>query len=291
MILDRLSLRHYFGLGSGVLVILLALMILAPKSSDFLKPLVALGVAIILFPFWIDFLRSNSRQREIEEKFLEFVRALTGNVKSGTPIPKAIKEAAESNYASLTPHIKKLSRQIEWGIPFNEALYKFAKSTKNDIIRRSVGIIIEAEKSGGNIEDVMAGVTKSVVQIKKIKDERRSNAFTHLIQGYLVFFIFIGIMVVLQLFLLPKLSDVSGDVLTGVTFTGDISSLGTEEVTTKGIAIDFETLFISLILIQGFFTGLMIGKFSEGTLKAGVRHSFILALLGYMIFTISIGVF
>jgi len=290
MIMDRITIRHYLGLGSGIVVILLALLILAPKSSDFLKPLLALGVATMLFPFWIDLLRNNSRQREIEEKFLEFVRSLTGNVRSGTPIPKAIKEASETNYASLTPYIKKLSHQIEWGIPFNEALYKFAKSTKNDIIRRSVAIIIEAEKSGGNIEDVMEGVTTSVVQIKKIKDERRANAFPHLIQGYLVFFIFIGIMIVLQLFLLPKLSDVSGDVLTGITFTGDITSMAEGE-TTQGIAINFETLFISLILIQGFFTGLMIGKFSEGNIKSGVRHSFILALLGYMIFTIAIGVF
>ena len=180
--------------------------------------------------------------------------------------------------------------QIEWGIPFSEALSKFAKSTNNDIIRRSVAIIIEAEKSGGNIEEVMEGVTTSVVQIKKIKDERRANAFTHLIQGYLVFFIFIGIMIILQLFLLPRLSEVSGDVLTGITFQGDISELDVKD-TIEGISINFETLFISLILIQGFFAGLMIGKFSEGNIKFGIRHSFILALLGYMIFTIAVGIF
>ncbi len=290
MNISAFNIRHYFGIGGGLIIVLISFLLLAPKGSGFLKPLVALGIAIVLLPFWIDLLRSNSRQREIEEKFLEFVRSITGNVRSGTPIPKAIKEASESNYGSLTPYIKKLYYQIEWGIPFSEALSKFAKSTNNDIIRRSVAIIIEAEKSGGNIEEVMEGVTTSVVQIKKIKDERRANAFTHLIQGYLVFFIFIGIMIILQLFLLPRLSEVSGDVLTGITFQGDISELDVKD-TIEGISINFETLFISLILIQGFFAGLMIGKFSEGNIKFGIRHSFILALLGYMIFTIAVGIF
>ena len=287
--MDGLTIRHYFGLGFGIIIVLLSLLLLTPSSSAFLKPLIALGLAIMLFPFWIDLLKRNSRQKEIEEKFLEFVRSITSNVRSGTPIPKAIKEASETNYGKLTPHVKKLSHQIEWGIPFNEALYKFSRSTKNDIIRRSVAIMIEAEKSGGNIEEVMEGVTTSVVQIKKIRDERRANAFTHLVQGYLVFFIFIGIMIILQLFLLPKLSDVSGDVLAGITFKGDISNLDVGD-TVAGISINFETLFISLILIQGFFSGLMIGKFSEGSIRYGIRHSFIMALLGYLIFTIAIGI-
>ena len=49
-------------------------------------------------------------------------------------------------------------------------------------------------------------------------------------------------------------------------------------------------VFIWLILIQGFFAGVMIGKFSEGELKAGLKHSLILMIVGYIVFTFVGGV-
>jgi archaeal flagellar protein FlaJ len=284
-----LKLGHFIGLSLGALTILISLLIFLPQDSGLFKPLIAFGIALMVLPFWIDMLRENSRQKQIEEKFLEFVRSITGNVKAGIPIPKSIMESSESNYGALSPYVRKLAHQIEWGIPFKEALQRFAKNTRNKVIRRSVSVITEAEQSGGNIQDVLEGVTSSVVQIKKIRDERRANSFAQLIQGYLVFFIFIGIMVVLQLYLLPQLGDVGGDVFAGLTFGGDINSVNVDEEAAR--SINFETLFISLILIQGFFTGLMVGKFSEGSIKYGVRHSFILMLVGYMIFTVAVGLF
>jgi len=286
----ELKIGHYVGIGLGLCVLILALLILLPQDSKFTNPVIAAGVAIILFPFWLDFLRENSRHREIEEKFLELVRSITSNVKAGTPIPKATIEAADSNYGALDPYIKKLKHQIEWGIPFREALIRFAKNTENKVITRSVSIIIEAEQSGGNIQDVLEGVTSSVVQIKKIRDERRSNSFSQVIQGYLVFFIFIAIMVVLQVFLLPQLADVSGEVLSGLTFDGGLTEADLDSETLP-ISVEFENIFIFLILIQGFFAGLMVGKFSEGSIKYGVRHSFILMLIGYLVFTLAAGIF
>ena len=40
-----------------------------------------------------------------------------------------------------------------------------------------------------------------------------------------------------------------------------------------------------MILIQGFFSGLMIGKFSEGSIKYGVKHSLALVVVALLIIT------
>jgi len=37
-----------------------------------------------------------------------------------------------------------------------------------------------------------------------------------------------------------------------------------------------------LLLVQGFFSGLAVGKLAEGTLKAGVKHSFALMILSFL---------
>ena len=43
--------------------------------------------------------------------------------------------------------------------------------------------------------------------------------------------------------------------------------------------------FFYLLLVQGFFAGLVIGKLSEGNIKAGLKHSFILVVLAILIST------
>jgi hypothetical protein len=40
-----------------------------------------------------------------------------------------------------------------------------------------------------------------------------------------------------------------------------------------------------LLLFQGFFAGLVIGKISEGTIKSGLKHSFVLVAVALLIST------
>lgn len=235
--------------------------------------------------FFIDFLNENKRQKELELKFLEFVRSLVETVKSGIPVPAAVVDISEANYGALTPYIKKLAHQIEWGYPLHDAFIIFAEDTKNKIIKKSVAIVIQAERSGGDMSMVLQAVTNSVVEIKKIKEERRTGAYSQIVQGYIIFFIFIITMLVLQKFLLPKLSDLGTEVMSGLSGTlPGIGSVGAAST------LDFGSIFIGLILIQGFFAGLMIGKFSEGELTSGLKHSAIMMVLGYVVITTVIGI-
>ena len=42
-------------------------------------------------------------------------------------------------------------------------------------------------------------------------------------------------------------------------------------------------LSLSFLLIQGFFSGLIIGKLAEGNAKAGIKHSFALMLASFLV--------
>jgi len=282
----RLEPRHQIGIVVGIIILILDFLFLFRVGSRWFKPLLAVGIVIGIFQFWLDALNQTKIEREKEEKFLEFVRSLSDSVKSGIPIPKAIIEVSDADYGALSKHVKKLANQISWGIPMKQALNNFSKETENSLIKKSISIVIEAERSGGNITDVLEAITASVLQIKKIKEDRRANTFSQMVQGYFVFFIFVGIMVVLQVFLLPQLGDISGAILTGVG--GGVTALaGTQ--TGASSFLDFNTVFTFLIVIQGFFAGLLIGKFSEDSLKSGLKHSLILMVVGYLIFTTFVG--
>jgi flagellar protein FlaJ len=46
--------------------------------------------------------------------------------------------------------------------------------------------------------------------------------------------------------------------------------------------LDLERVFLHLTLIQGFFGGLVAGKMGEGSITAGLKHSLIMMLMGYV---------
>lgn len=227
-----------------------------------------------------DFLKEMKYQRRVEEKFVDFSRDLESAVKSGISIPSAILQASQKDYSELTPFIKKLANQIKLGIPIHKALVTFAENTKNVVIRRSIAIVIEAEASGGDIDNVLKSVTDAMVSVKKLKEERKSSTYGQVVQGYIVYFVFIGIMLVLQLKLFPQLAAAGAA-------TGDMNLMGAAAGAAE--AVNLDTIFFSLVMIQGLFAGLLIGKFSEGTIKSGIIHSVVLCVLAALAVTTAKG--
>ena len=200
----KLKTKHYVSLGFASVVIILDFILFfkfiggfGPKDWYF-SPIIVIAALVGGLPFIKDFMAENKRQKELETKFLEFVRTLVETVKSGIPLPQAIYKMSGSDFGSLTPYIKKLANRTEWGIPAREALIMFADDTGNDVIKRSIEVVVVAERSGGSIEDVLESVTDSVLQVKKLKDERKESVYTQVIQGYIVYFVFLGIMLMLQ---------------------------------------------------------------------------------------------
>jgi flagellar protein FlaJ len=53
-------------------------------------------------------------------------------------------------------------------------------------------------------------------------------------------------------------------------------------VTQTSSPTDLERTFLHMTLIQGFFGGLVAGKMSEGSVYAGLKHSLIMMVLGYV---------
>ena len=267
----RFKLSYVIGIALTVLLIL-ANVVLFLDTRWFWTGIIIAFACLIIQPLF-DVLNENKRQKEIELKFLEFIRSLVESVKSGISIPNSVIHIAKKDYGALQPYVQKLANQIEWGIPTRKALTTFGYDTENVVIKRSISIMVEAEKSGGDITDVLTSVVESVLNVKKIKEERKASTFSQVIQGYVVFFIFIGIMLVLQLWLFPKITGLSSNLAEG------LGSLGVSE------GFNLDRIFFSLIIVQGFFAGIMIGKFSEGTLKRGLLHSAVLIVAATLIIT------
>ena len=291
--------KHFMGFVAGFIILMYDFFV--NFGGLWFFPVIILSVAVALaFPL-IDYFNNVKMQSIYEVAFLDFVRNLVGAVKSGMPISAAIIDASKNSYGPLTPHIKKLSYQVEWSIPIHKALLNFANGTGNRVIQRAISTVIEAEMAGGNIEDVLDSITKSLISIKEIKMKRDSSVHSQIIQNYVIFVIFLGVMIVIQNLLIPYVSsmaksDYSGDSgITGssqvVDFTAKVkieySSVPSFFVSLGKWFLSFRVMFLMLALVQAFFSGLVLGQLATGSAKQGLKHSAILVLIAFLAVTIS----
>ena len=120
---------------------------------------------------------------------------------------------------------------------------------------------------------------------RRITEERKAQAYNQIIQGYIIYFIFIVIMLVLQLYLIPKLGEIGGEVMVGLSGAG----VGGSVAGAAGGGMNLGAIFLVTIIIQGLFAGLMIGKFAEGNFKVGLKHSIVMVLSGYLLMDMTSG--
>jgi len=215
-----------------------------------------------------------SRVKSLEEMFTVFLRDLVEAVRGGLVLPQAFKRVSKNDYGPLTPYVKKMAARVDWGIPVEKILFNFSKETGSKLIGRVISSVIESHRAGGNLTDVLEALGNTAVEVERLRAERRLYLQSQVITGYIVFFVFLGVMIGLKKFLLPSLTELS---------------VGAAPPAIKPtlIAKEYTGMFQNLIVIQGFFAGLIVGKMAEGQVWAGVKHSLIMMVIGiaaYLIF-------
>ncbi len=266
---------HWIGIIVAVVIIGISFFFI---KTNFFFLIIGVGVLIGVAPFIISLIYETKVNNEKEEMFLEFARNLVESVKVGTPISKSIINIKDKSYGVLSENIKKLANQITLGIPLNTALQIFARDVNNRTISRALTLIGEAERAGGEIGEILESVAEAVRTSDKLKKERKASISTLTVQGYLIFFVFMVIILIMQFKILPLVSGISGGEDLGIAGITS-ADIGTGEELSQ----DFSRSFLYLLLVQGFFTGLTIGKLSEGNVKAGIKHSFALVVISFLV--------
>ena len=267
---------HWIGISISLILILFSLFLMKTNLFFFV---LGIGIMTGVLPFVVSSIKETRDTNEKEEMFLEFARNLVESVSTGTPISKSIINLKKKSYGVLSKHVEKLANQISIGIPLSSALQIFSKDVANKTVSRALTLIGQAEKAGGDIGKILQAVAGAVTMSDRLKKERKTAISTLVVQGYIIFFVFIVIILIMQFKILPMVSNIAG---VSLTSGSGLESVGMD---TGGLVADeFTNSFLYLLLIQGFFSGLAIGKLAEGNLNAGINHSFALILISFLIF-------
>ncbi|MEM7819571.1 MAG: type II secretion system F family protein [Candidatus Aenigmatarchaeota archaeon] len=299
---------------SGVIFLLL-LFLAFYFSSNFAIAvnLIFLGIIIFVVPFSIYRFFEFKKIKAYELVFPNFLRDLAESQRAGLTLIQAIQAVEKSDYGPLTKEIHKMNNQLSWNIPLEKVLENFKKRMKKSkIITRSLTIIEQANKSGGNIEDTMDSLASNIESLKDVQAEKNLLMNQQVLMMYAIFFIFLGISIALIKFLVPMLQTQAQTGGFGLGFNANPCSICLERQDQACIGCDiffaisevfdfgtrddpgayYKSLFFAMILIQGLFSGLIAGQIGSDSVIAGVKHSLLMLLSGLFIymFVIKMGI-
>jgi len=210
----------------------------------------------VLFYFYYRY----EKRKEIINYFPKFFQEVYNNIASGMSLVEAVRKSKESNYGSLTPYIRNMCFQIEWGIPFQVAIRNFSTQIKDSFINKVVTLTEKAFQFSPDIGKSIKEINEYILLTKELEKERHTEIFPQIISIYFIFFVFLFVIYILFNYFIPLL-------VTDITF--------------------YENIFKHLILIEATLTGLILGKISEGSYTAGIKHLILLGMVS-IIFLLAI---
>jgi flagellar protein FlaJ len=236
-------------------------------GTPFFDDLVLFSFLIGVAPFAAGKYVEFSRMRKMESEFPNFLADVSSGVDSGMSIPQAIYVTKDREYGRLNEEIGKMAMQISWGIPFEKVFMRFTERTDSPYIEKLTYLIIEANKAGGDIREILHAAARNARELKNIEREIGTLIKPYVLICYITYFVFLVVILILyKTFILPMSEGTSG-------FVAAVMS-----------PEQFTTLFFRMLMLQGLFIGLAAGKMAEKKIIAGLKHSIILITAGYIMF-------
>lgn len=263
-----------------------------------------LGISLIISTFVIVMLQlffKYSRFRtfkEMEERFPIFLRDLIESLRSGMPFHQAVVINSRVDYGKLSSEVRKMSHQISWGLPFDKVIDQFAeRMRKSRRLHIAIKTIKESYMSGGDVVSTLESIADSLITLEESEKEKKALLSQYVVLMYAISFIFVGIVVALNRFLIPvfQTATIPGAENIGLINPCNVAGLGFANYICNiysfvaqfllgikdpsSIGSYYTSLFFIMSLIVAFFSGLVAGQISENSVAAGIRHSLIMVIV------------
>ena len=290
--------KKILGAGAGIMTLCIVLGLLDMMYESSVTP--TGGGSGVSLPFqWIDwvifglmalmgpygFYKSARVKtvKQIEDRLPDFLRDVAEAGRFGMTLAEAIVIASAGRYGALTPEIKKMAAQIEWGVPSNEALRLFSERVKTPLVQRMVSIVMKASDAGGNVADVLTMVAHDARESVIAEIEKGITMATYVAVIYISFFVFIATIIILQASFLPQmqlagtqLSESISKIDVGGADLSSVSKLDTTVIPAVSFA------FLCAALAHAVGDGIMCGVLVKGNVAIGLKHAFIMLIVTFL---------
>jgi len=270
------------GVGAAALTAL-AVLLLAGRSVFGLPTaeafdLLVAALLLLLGPYGFAVAREHRRVEAMDHRLPDLLRDLTDSGRAGLGLAPALVAAGEREYGALTDEVRRVARQIRWGVPVETALEEWARRVPTPRIRRTVSVLVRCDRVGGHTVDVLALLTEQAREEERARSARRAAVSTYGAVVYVAFFVFLLTIFILLHLLFPQLA--AGSPLAG---TSPIPTVAT------GVAAPLLLALYMAVVVHAVGDGLMVGVLNSGRAVLGLPHATVMLLVGWLLIRLLVG--
>lgn len=240
-------------------------------TIDLLDDPIIISVFITLVPFLLFYETQTRRIKAIEDSVPAFLRRMAAINDVGMPLSDAIKSITKINLGLLSTEVKLMYKDIVWSNSVLGALTKFERRVRTMSISRIVTLITKASESTGNIKETLRVAANEATLSDKLKKQKFTVLFSYLVVVYISFAVFLLVLYVFATMFLTKIPEVS-------------STAGMGMLAISNQKAEYSLLFMHASVIQGFFSGIIVGQMMGESLYDGLKHSVIMMTIAYIFF-------
>lgn len=258
----------YVATGASAAVIVIVALLTWMINMNFANYLVAVAIITVLTPMAVTFELENRWKTQIENNIPDLLEDIGEGQLAGMTFVKALESSASKNFGPLTEELRRVLNKIRVGGTVEEAFQILAERVNSKIVRMATTIIIETNRSGGDIDRIVRSMAGYFWEVKAMAVERRGSMRVYVSITYISFMILlVTVMIILNQLLYPLVVQGNTPLFSSQASFGD-----------------YRTILFHMSLLLAIFTGLTAGKMGEGKIRSGLKHVVIMAGVATAVF-------
>jgi Flp pilus assembly protein TadB len=229
---------------------------------------------------WTD-LRIFNRTNEMEKVLVDFLQFVSENLKAGMSFDRALFFAIKPQFTVLAAEVRIAAKRAMTGEDVEDALTELSRKYDSQILSRSLIIIVEALRGGGEVAPIIDRVVENLRETKKLKEEMSATTL-----GYVIFVSFVVMALAPGLFALAKqLLFVLGKFIGQLSGSINASQSLSFQFARVAITPEQFTIFCYFALATtSIFSSMIISQIQHGNIKSGVKYVPVFAVVSVTVF-------
>jgi len=232
--------------------------------------------------FFLDY-RIYQRTREIEDVFPDFLQLASSNIAAGMPIDRALWYAIRPNFGVLAKEMEDVAKATMTGEDLEVSLLRFTDKYNSQTLRRSVNILIEGMRAGGQMADLLNKIALNIEEMKIMRKEMAANVTT-----YAIFITFAAVIIAPFLFALgTELLSIIIKISGSLDLSSSSSSFSFSAPPESAIT-NFKIFSVAMLIVTTVFSAAIVSVIKHGRIMEGIKTMPVYAVISIIIYYIAL---
>ena len=228
-------------------------------------------------------LKKTAEVNKMEKVFPDFLQLVSGNLRAGITIDKAILLSARKEFEPLDAEIMRIGKDITTGRSMEKSLADMSARIDSEKIKKTITLITSDLRAGGNLAILLERTASNMRERSFVEKRAASNV--------LMYEIFIFVAVAIGAPALFALSTILVQAMTGMMASTPAMDASVANLNVpfsfSGISISMNFIVyysMAFMITIGALSSLIIGLVSKGDEKAGLKYLIPIVISGLVIF-------